>query len=660
MPAVATYSPSGNAYIDGVLGDAKWAVNSFTFSFPANASFYGSGYGSGETADNFGVLNTAQQAAVRSALKMYASVANLSFTEIVETATQHADLRFAESDLPGTAWAYFPTTSEVGGDAWFNNSDYNGPVKGNYAYLTFIHETGHALGLEHPHESGMPADRDSIEYTVMSYRSYIGASTTSGYVNETWGYAQSLMMYDIAALQHMYGANYTTNSGNTVYTWNPATGEMMVNGAGQGVPGGNRILLTVWDGGGTDTYDFSNYATNLKVDLRPGQWTTTSTTQLAKLSWDGSKVAVGNIANALLYKGDARSLIENAVGGSGSDSLTGNDAANSLQGGTGNDRLVGGAGNDILDGGAGSDTVAFSSLRSNYSISVLSDGSIQVTDLRSGAPDGKDLVKGVEWFQFSDKTYSLSEATGSTITTAPANLALNGGTGNNTLSGGAGNDVLDGKGGNDRLYGNDGADVLVGGSGRDYLDGGAGTDTASYAGAVRGVFADLTIPASNTNDAYGDTYVGIENLTGSSYGDSLRGNEAANLLQGGAGNDSLYGRGGNDVLRGASGTDTLSGGTGADIFDFNSIKESLPSAPDTIKDFVRGVDHIDLRTIDANSRISGDQAFSFIGNKAFSGHAGQLKFSGGVLSGDINGDKIADFHIKVAALSALSSGDFYL
>ncbi len=107
---------------------------------------------------------------------------------------------------------------------------YDNPVKGNYAYLTIIHETGHTLGLKHPHDmSGsfgtMPLDHNSLEYSVMSYRSYIGASTTSGYTNaRATSYPQTLMMLDIAALQTLYGANYTTNSGDTVYRWNPATG----------------------------------------------------------------------------------------------------------------------------------------------------------------------------------------------------------------------------------------------------------------------------------------------------------------------------------------------------------------------------------------------------------------------------------------------------
>jgi serralysin len=158
---------------------------------------------------------------------------------------------------------------------------------------------------------------------------------------------------------------------------------MFVNGKGQGAPGANRIFLTVWDGGGTDTYDFSRYTTNLKVDLRPGEWTTTSSAQLARLHYDGSKVAVGNIANALLHNSDARSLIDNAKGGAGHDVMTGNAAANvfwgnagndKLYGGNGNDNLVGGAGADRLDGGSGSDLANYGSAAAGVMADLLSPG----------------------------------------------------------------------------------------------------------------------------------------------------------------------------------------------------------------------------------------------------------------------------------------------
>ena len=72
------------------------------------------------------------------------------------------------------------------------------------------------------------------------------------------------MMFDIAAIQYMYGANYSHNSGNTTYTFSQTTGEMFVDGVGQGTPQGNRIFRTIWDGNGIDTYDLSNYTTNLR------------------------------------------------------------------------------------------------------------------------------------------------------------------------------------------------------------------------------------------------------------------------------------------------------------------------------------------------------------------------------------------------------------
>ncbi|WP_018096538.1 M10 family metallopeptidase C-terminal domain-containing protein [Sinorhizobium meliloti] len=551
MPATTTYATTGNAYINGLLGDWKWAIKDFTFSFPTSASFYGSGYGNGEPLKGFAVLNAAQQAATRAALDQFSSVANVTFTEVRESATKHADLRLASSDAPSTAWAYFPSTAAEGGDAWFNKSSghYSRPAKGNYAYVTFLHETGHALGLEHAHEGNvMPVNRDSMEYTVMSYRSYVGASTTAGYTNETWGYAQSLMMYDIAALQHMYGADFTTESGNTTYRWSPTSGEMFINGVGEGAPGGNKILLTVWDGGGTDTYDFSNYTTALKVDLRPGEWTTTSAAQLAKLHYNGSKVAIGNIANALQFQGDARSLIENAKGGTGSDTITGNAAANALWGNGGNDRLIGGDGNDNLFGGAGADR----------------------------------------------------------------------------------------------------------------LDGGNGTDLANYSNATAGIVADLSSPGSNTGEAAGDTYVSIERLYGSAFNDALRGDNGANLLNGLAGNDVLNGRDGNDTLIGGNGADRLIGGGGADTFVFQTTAQSAPAARDVIDDFASGIDRMDLRSIDANSNAVGDQAFLFIGSSAFHGKAGELNFRSGIVSGDVNGDGLADFQIKVMNLSALSGSDFLL
>ncbi|WP_147023047.1 calcium-binding protein, partial [Microvirga aerophila] len=374
------------------------------------------------------------------------------------------------------------------------------------------------------------------------------------------------------------------------------------------------------------------------------------------------------------------------------DTLVGNQAANTLKGGAGADTLTGAARNDILDGGAGTDTAVFSGQRSHYSITHLSDGSTQVVDLRSGEPDGNDIVWSAEWFQFVDGTCSLGELSSEVTTTTlmtltmleepavtpvtfapppeeptvtPAtpvvpDLTLTGGARNDGLNGGAGNDTLHGLGGND---------VLHGGAGADRLDGGTGSDYASYAAASAGVLADLLSRSLNQGEAAGDIYVSIERLLGSAHADSLRGSTASNAIKGGGENDTLFGRNGHDTLDGGAGDDLLYGGAGRDVlvsgagrdtFIFKSAGESRGSAIDTIKGFVRGQDHIDLRSIDANTKVSGNQAFKFIGKSAFSGKAGELSFSGGVLSGDINGDRVADFQAKVTSLTGLAKSDFHL
>ncbi|HZH50815.1 MAG TPA: M10 family metallopeptidase [Microvirga sp.] len=369
MTSFNTVGFTGNQNIDGVLSGARWDALNLTYSFPQHASFYGGGYGLGEPQNGFETLNPDQMAAARKALEMISAVTDLAFSELVETETSHATLRMAMSDKPESAWTYIPGAGQESGDSWFGNSSglYDAPKPGNYAFYTFMHEIAHSVGLKHGHEAGaagaMTGSHDSMEYSVTTYRSYVGADGLH-VENEASGYAQTLMMYDIAALQHMYGANFDTQGGNTVYRWDAATGQAFVNGVGQGMLAGNRIFRTVWDGGGIDTYDLSNYATNLKIDLRPGEWSTLSSAQLAHLG--SGHYARGNIANALLYHGDRRSLIENATGGAGADQIVGNAVANQLVGGSGGDRLQGREGDDVLKGGSGNDVLAGGAGRDSF------------------------------------------------------------------------------------------------------------------------------------------------------------------------------------------------------------------------------------------------------------------------------------------------------
>lgn len=406
--------------LDGLLSGVRWISGAITYSDPNTPADYGPGYdsdldGNGISAhlQHFARLSSTQLGMVRSVLDADgtgARVAHAGFT--VEGFTRLSvsyagagsgagDLLYARTSDTATAYAYKPSPG-IGGDVWLGRSG-GSPVAGNYDFFTLLHETGHALGLKHAHETTgfgkLGVAHDSVEFSVMSYRSFVGAAA-SNYEFEDAGAPQSYMMLDIAALQHMYGADFTTNSGNTTYSWRPNSGITYVDGSAGITPVANRVFATIWDGGGTDTYDLSAYSTDLRLDLRAGKSSVFSSAQLADLGGganDGH--AQGNIFNALLYRGDERSLIERALGGSGDDRIIGNEANNRLVGNDGDDCLVGGEGGDLLIGGEGRDVFRFlsgSDSRSGMADRVCAGGGAVAFEGAGAAAGDRFDLRGID------------------------------------------------------------------------------------------------------------------------------------------------------------------------------------------------------------------------------------------------------------------------
>jgi len=384
---------SGNGLIDGVLVGAHWDDEIIHYSFSLSANAYG------DIDHPFETLNAAQEAAVHFALSATqgpAASAGFSFEGFTaqtvnfmgHTDEGNAHIRYAnQPGLDGGRISDFPDDIVGGGEAndgdiWFDTDlPWAGTETyaqaGNAHWHLVLHETGHALGLKHGHQDfngfdALPFNQDSYEFTVMTYRTFVGSSPhTLRHWQEVGDvdFPQTFMILDIAALQYMYGANFTINSDDTIYSWSPDSGDTLVNGEVGIDAAGNVIFATLWDGGGFDTYDLSAYSADLIVDLTPGSGSIFSADQLSHLGQDN--FASANIYNAWQYQSDARSLIEMAIGGGGDDHFIGNDADNIF---------YGGRGDDVFDGGGGfNNRVTYDGSRDAYNVSYNDDGSLTVS-----------------------------------------------------------------------------------------------------------------------------------------------------------------------------------------------------------------------------------------------------------------------------------------
>ncbi len=461
------------------------------------------------------------------------------------------------------AYAFYPDswgggTPDTGfganaGDVWLNNDSVSTSSLpfGSYSHFAIMHEIGHAIGLAHPgpynagpgvvitYANDAEFTEDSHQYTVMSYFDETETGASAGL-----NYPDTFMLFDLLALHQLYGVDAGYMAGDTTYGFN-ATAALA--GTAYDYTVNTDPLLSVYDGSGTDTIDLSGYAMAQALSLVQGAFSDIG----------------GFVGNFSIAYG---AVIENAVGGSGNDTITGNDVANSIAGGSGDDTLQGGNGSDTLHGGTGNDA-----LHGGNHDDVM-DGGRDNDTLWGGF--GNDVMVG--GFQ-EDHLYGED-----------GDDRMYGNAGFDWMEGGAGNDTLDGGDQADNLLGNAGNDVLLGGNGFDRLFGQEGDDRA-YGG--------------NGPDAlFGQE--GNDRLYGQDGNDRFWGGIGNDVLDGGAGDDLIQGGAGFDTLIGSTGNDRLTGNFNADLFVFTDFGGGF--GHDTVVDFeaTNDLEKLDL------SRVSGISDFA--------------------------------------------------
>ena len=435
--------------------------------------------------------------------------------------------------------------------------------------------------------------------------------------------------------------------------------DQLIGGSGDDRLDGGTGADTLTGGAGDDLYIIDE-AGDRAIEAAGGGYDTVSTTlrtytlaaEIEALAFSGSAGVVGN----------GNTLGNRVTGGSGGDRLNGLG---------GNDQLIGGAGDDRLDGGSGADTLSGGTGDDTYVVDSAGDRAIEAT------------AGGYDTVTTTLHTYSLGAEIEALDFTGSGGFNGTGNRLDNRVTGGSGDDVLNGLFGNDTLIGGAGDDRLDGGGGGDTLAGGAGSDVylIDYKGDAvredRGQGTDTVV--SEINYTLG---ANVENLTlvgranhgtgnaagnviiGGGKGDVLSGLKGNDTLEGGGGKDAIDGGAGRDTIVGGAGRDTLTGGKGADLFVFSSGDSGASvRTADTITDFShRRHDIIDLSAIDAIARSHRDDAFAFIGDAAFSGHAGELRYgtrgADTLLLGDTDGDGAADLVIRLSGHVTPVAADF--
>lgn len=172
--------------------------------------------------------------------------------------------------------------------------------------------------------------------------------------------------------------------------------------------------------------------------------------------------------------------------------------------------------------------------------------------------------------------------------------------------------------------------------------------------------SNVTLGTANATSTIVNDDTAGQVINGNANANNLTGGGGNDTINGAAGNDTINGTGGNDIINGGAGRDSLTGGLGSDRFVYTLTSESvIGNNRDIIADFASGFDKIDVAAIDANTGISGNQTFTFIGAAAFSA-LGQARYAGGVLEFNNSGTNTVDMQIVLTGSPILLGTDIIL
>lgn len=324
-----------NSYVEALVGPSAWS-NAVPVTYHLAFSDWNNNSINDWNEDGAGD-------AIRLALELWSNVANITFVE-VSTPAQANLVEYIDNADGYLGWHEYPWAPTDQAEGHFNQEgpgwDTTGLMQGAYGFVTLVHELGHGLGLEHPHDSdrfpGVTWDGDYGDYRlnqgIYTTMSYLDGWDQRPSPSDNYGWQGGPMAFDIAAIQQIYGRNTTFAAGNDSYDLPDS------NGSG-------TFFLAIWDTGGTDEIVYSG--------------SRDTTIDLTAATIDRSPTGGGLVSSANgIYGGYTIAQgvwIENASGGSGSDRITGNARANQLDGNGGSDVLLGVDGNDVLDGGSEGD-----------------------------------------------------------------------------------------------------------------------------------------------------------------------------------------------------------------------------------------------------------------------------------------------------------------